>query len=137
MPASRGADTHFPGSAAIAAFDLVGGSSYTGGQKVPVENQEGGPGTRDSHWRTSVFANELMTGFLNTGSNPLSRVTVASLGDLGYVVDEAGADDFMSLIVTPPPAAPGLEPLPLGDDILRGPVYLVDSDGRIVGELEP
>lgn len=31
---------------------------------VPVENQ-GGPGTRDGHWREMVFDNELMTGFVS------------------------------------------------------------------------
>ena len=36
---------------------------------VPVANT-GGPGTRDSHWREMVFGNELMTGFLNTGTKP-------------------------------------------------------------------
>ena len=37
-----GADTHFDGPSAVTAFDAVGGDVYTGGQKVPVENQEGG-----------------------------------------------------------------------------------------------
>ena len=88
------ADTHFDGLSAVTAFDAIGGNAYTGGQKVPVENQEGGSGSRDSHWRLAVFTNELMTGLLTTGANPLSRVTVASLGDLGYSVDEGGADAF-------------------------------------------
>ena len=46
LPARRGADTHFDGPSAVTAFDAVGGGSYTGGQKVPVENEEGGPGSR-------------------------------------------------------------------------------------------
>jgi hypothetical protein len=60
---------------------------------VPVENT-GGPGTRNGHWRESVFQNELMTGFLNDGGNPLSRLTIASLADLGYDVDLGAADDY-------------------------------------------
>jgi hypothetical protein len=83
----------FVGSQAVAAYNAIFGTSATG---VPVENTGGG-GTRDSHWRESIFGNELMTGFLNGGSNPLSRVTVASLADLGYVVNLNAADNY-----TPP-----------------------------------
>lgn len=62
-------------------------------QPVPVANR-GGPGTRCGHWREDVFGNELMTGFLNAGVNPLSRLTIASLEDLGYEVDYEAADDY-------------------------------------------
>jgi hypothetical protein len=60
---------------------------------VPVENT-GGPGTRGSHWRESVFRNELMSGFIAAKHNPLSTVTVASLEDLGYEVDIDAAEDY-------------------------------------------
>ena len=36
--------------------------------------------------------NELMTGFLGTGRNPLSRMTVAALQDLGYEVNYDAAE---------------------------------------------
>ena len=45
---------------------------------VPVENN-GGPGTADSHWRETLFRNELMSGFIAASNNPLSRLTVGSL----------------------------------------------------------
>ncbi len=60
---------------------------------VPVANT-GGPGTREGHWRESVFGNELMTGFLDGGINPVSRVTVAALQDMGYDVNFDAADEF-------------------------------------------
>ncbi|MEE8291761.1 MAG: leishmanolysin-related zinc metalloendopeptidase [Candidatus Tectomicrobia bacterium] len=60
---------------------------------VPVANT-GGAGTRDGHWRESIFGNELMTGFLDGGINPVSRVTVAALEDMGYQVNYAAADDY-------------------------------------------
>jgi len=60
---------------------------------VPVEGT-GGQGTRDSHWRESVFGQELMTGYLGNPPNPMSRMTVASLGDLGYVVDLDAAEAY-------------------------------------------
>jgi hypothetical protein len=80
----------FIGTQATAEYNNIFGTSATG---VPVENT-GGSGTRDSHWRESVFGNELMTGYLNSGSNPLSRVTVASLADMGYQVNLAAADRY-------------------------------------------
>ena len=138
LPASKGADTHFDGPSAVTAFDAIGGNTYTGGQKVPVENEEGGLGTRDSHWRLAVFTNELMTGFVSpTGGNPLSRVTVASLGDLGYDVNEGGADAFqLNFLPAPPAVGEAVEMLPLGDDVLRGIIYLLDKEGRVRGVLE-
>ena len=62
-------------------------------RRVPVENT-GGPGTADGHWRETVFRNELMSGFIAQPGNPLSRLTVASLGDLGYDVDLDAAEPY-------------------------------------------
>ena len=132
-----GADTHFDGPSAVTAFDAIGGDVYTGGQKVPVENEEGSVGSRDSHWRLAVFSNELMTPLLTTGANPLSRVTVASFGDLGYVVDEGAADTFqLNLLAAPSAVGEEVEMLPLGDDIWRGTIYLLDEEGRVRGVLQ-
>ncbi|MEE8600734.1 leishmanolysin-related zinc metalloendopeptidase [Euzebya tangerina] len=60
---------------------------------VPVANT-GGPGSRDGHWRELVFGTELMTPFLGAGPQPLSRLTIASLADLGYVVSFDTADPY-------------------------------------------
>lgn len=88
-----GQDTHFNGNHAVVAFeDRLGGSSYTGGASVPVENGSGG-GQRDVHWRESVFDAELMTGVLDLGvPNPLSLLTITSLADHGLAVNPDGAD---------------------------------------------
>jgi hypothetical protein len=80
----------FKGTNAKKAFGELKGQAST---LVPVENT-GGAGTRDSHWRESVFKNELMSGFIAAPRNPLSKVTVASLKDLGYVVDDAAAEAY-------------------------------------------
>ncbi|MGB3201377.1 MAG: proprotein convertase P-domain-containing protein [Nodosilinea sp.] len=69
---------------------LVGTQGMT---PVPVANT-GGQGTRDGHWREAIFGNELMTGFLNLGQNPLSRLTVGCLEDLGYAVNYTAADPY-------------------------------------------
>jgi Leishmanolysin len=60
---------------------------------VPLENQFG-PGSCEGHWREAVFKKELMTSFLNAGANPLSRLTIASMEDLGYTVSYNTAEAF-------------------------------------------
>jgi len=87
---------------------------------VPVE-ATGGPGTAGSHWRESVFGNELMTGWISFGANPLSRVTVGGLADLGYGVDLGAADD-MPMAALRRPAVAGRR---LGETVIR-PVGAVD-----------
>ena len=126
-------DTHFSGAIAIAAFNSQnGGNTYTGA-KVPVENTCG-TGTADSHWREAVFDNELMTGFISGTPNPMSRTTIASLQDLGYAVNVSEADAFT--IPAPPPlmASVSRAGIALQNDIRTGPIYLVDDQGRIVGQ---
>jgi hypothetical protein len=127
-------DPHFTGAQAIAAFNAIGGSNYTASAKVPVENT-GGTGTADAHWRESMFGNELMTGFVDASTNPLSRVSVASLGDLGYAVNLAGADPYL--------LAPGLRAsapgprLQLKNDLLRLPIRIVSQSGQVVRIVQP
>ena len=53
-----------------------------GATGVPLE-QDGGAGTRDSHWDEETFDNEIMTGYIEN-ANYLSEMTVAALEDSGY-----------------------------------------------------
>jgi hypothetical protein len=93
-------DPRFTGPLAIAAFADLGGDGT-----VPVEGDQGGSGTLFSHWDETTFFNELMTGFLNSSANanPLSDVSVASMGDLGYGVN-LGTGDRYRLPNTPGPS---------------------------------
>lgn len=129
-----GSDPHLVGAQGLAAFDRNGGLDYTLGAKVPVENA-GQAGTRDAHWRETVFKKELMTGFINSGANPLSVVTTASMGDLGYLVNYAASDVFS--VTAAPPAAAREVMLPLGDDIRRAPIEEVDAAGRVIRVIPP
>ena len=135
LAAEREVDTHFAGAKAIREFDEVGGTSYTAGAKVPVENKGTGSGSDDSHWRKSVFGNELMNPSAESVM-PLSVVTVASLADLGYAVRMDLADAYRL-----PDAAALLEhrrrAIPLGDDVLRIPIEVRDRNGRVVGVIPP
>ncbi|MBT3927623.1 MAG: hypothetical protein HOF33_11620 [Rhodospirillaceae bacterium] len=72
-PLFTGAAATFTYERDFGAIDAVG---------VPLE-QDGGAGTRDSHWDEEIFDNEIMTGYINN-LNYLSEMTVASLEDTGY-----------------------------------------------------
>ena len=50
---------------------------------LPIANV-GAAGSIGGHWRESVLTNELMTPSIGGGVNPLSRITAASMRDLGY-----------------------------------------------------
>jgi hypothetical protein len=126
-------DPRFTGARGLAAFDAVGGTAYVAGAKVPVE-ETGGAGTRNGHWRESVFGNELMTGFLNGGSNPLSVVSVGSFWDMGYLVAYADANAFAW---SPSPPAFPLGGISVGDDILRVPIGVVSPTGQVERVIRP
>jgi len=98
-----GADPRFLGAGATAQYEAIFGVSEG---SVPVENT-GGSGTRDSHWRESVLDNELMTGWINAGLNPLSSITVASFADMGYDVNLGAADPFLPALLADRAASGG------------------------------
>jgi hypothetical protein len=81
----------FTGANAMREFATLQGLTMP--TPVPVANT-GGAGTRDAHWREAVFGNELLTGFLDTGVNPISRMSIGHFEDLGYQVDYGAADPY-------------------------------------------
>jgi len=90
---SGGADPVFIGTEALSvwpSFNL----GYAG-IPVPVENLFGA-GTRDAHWRESILVAELMTGFIEAPGvpTPLSKLSIASMKDLGYSISYATADPY-------------------------------------------
>ncbi len=88
----RTANPTFAGAGAMDDYQTLRGGGRR--RRVPVENT-GGPGTADGHWRETVFRNELMSGFISAAGNPLSGMTAASLGDMGYKVDRAAAEPYV------------------------------------------
>jgi hypothetical protein len=91
---SGGADPRYTGPLASARCNALGGAPVCG-TTVPVENV-GGPGSIESHWRESVFDNELMTSIAEfTGvPTPFSAITIGSLEDIGYAVNYFAADPY-------------------------------------------
>ncbi|CBN74218.1 WSC domain protein [Ectocarpus siliculosus] len=64
------------------------------GSRADIIELEGGTGTSCGHFSESTFEDELMTGFVNAGTMPLSKLTCASLADQGYVVQSSKADSY-------------------------------------------
>jgi hypothetical protein len=133
---TTGTDPWFSGAHAQAAFHAAM-PTYVG-NVVPVE-ATGGAGTALSHWRESVMTNELMTGFINQGINPLSLVTVNQMADLGYVVNPLAAEPWPASgigggpgISTRTTALPAAAPTPHTTP-LAGPLVIVNRAGGIVG----
>ena len=92
LSGTAGSNPRFTGRAATAEYNAL---FDTNASSVPVE-AGGGWGTALSHWRESVFGSELMTGWLNWGTNPLSRVTIAAMADIGYTVNMSAADRYVA-----------------------------------------
>ncbi len=97
---SRTGNPVFTGASALAQYLALGATGSP--TSVPVENCGGG-GTLNGHWREDAvgsgggFGTELMTGFISAPvgqRNPLSKLTIASLKDMGYVVDSTQADPY-------------------------------------------
>lgn len=124
LSGSGSATPTFTGAAARQAYVAVGGPNAA----VPVEGG-GGAGTADAHWRESVFRSELMTGFIGGAPNPLSRVTIGSLQDLGYSVDYGTADPFSLAAALQRLAAP---PRQLRERPLASPIVVAERDGTII-----
>ncbi|MBW3552115.1 MAG: putative Ig domain-containing protein [Gemmatimonadetes bacterium] len=122
-----GADPRFTGENAVAEWHALGGTG-----NVPVENG-GGQGTAGSHWEEGDagrpgFGNELMTGFTEPVGifQPLSRVTIGAMEDIGYAVDYTAADAYtLGLALLAPGAASGRE---IGRDIVLDlRIHVVDA----------
>ena len=117
----------YRGPAANAEYRAVSGCAA-----VPPET-DGGDGTACGHWDERCLRNELMTGYLNpsgTVKNPLSRITVASLADLGYEVQYTYADTFTKLDLDPSCTCNG----PSRQLRDRGPRRQLSADGLALAQ---
>ncbi len=82
-------DPRFLGAAANAEYAALGGAASS----VPLEGGIG-PGSDFSHWDEGAFDVEIMTPRIDVGINPISRLTIAALSDLGWAVSFAAADAY-------------------------------------------
>ncbi len=90
-------DVRFTGQAAVGIFQELGGTGT-----IPLAGS--------GHWSEAVFGTELMTPSSSVGEDAeLSAMTVASLADMNYGVDLAGADAYSIPAAAPLAAAPATE----------------------------
>ena len=118
-------DTYFDGTEAIAEFNDLDTTDSYDDTKVPVENNldRYDVGSLDGHWRESVFCTELMTPTIGPGvTNPVSAVTLGSLEDIGYVVEDTAAESYT--LPTPTECEGGM-------GLLRGTRRTIDLHGDI------
>lgn len=124
-----GDDPFFMGAVGRAQFAVL--NPMYGGVAVPVENCVGIPGcgigTRDAHWRKSIFHTELMQGYA-APNMPMSRVTIGSLADLGYTVNLDAADPF-SFLSALRSGGPGAAGAAMVNDIADVSVRGVEKNG--------
>jgi hypothetical protein len=123
-------DPRFLGPRAADHCVALGGAMDCSNLTVPLENI-GGSGTAEVHWRESTFDSELMTGFVETGAvMPLSSMSVASLEDIGFVVNHLAADPYR--VPEPPGVAPRLAPtLSAPWETVLPPLFEVTSAGWV------
>jgi len=114
----------FNGENAVREYNvLLGGGSE---EFVPLEKGRG-PGTARAHWDERIFGNELLTGYDGPGDeDPLSRLTIALLDDLGYTVNYDLADPYVLPGNVPPPS--GSTDNAFWNELAR----LIDLDSSVV-----
>ena len=114
----------YTGTRGVAEWRALGGTG-----SVPLENQ-GGEGTADTHWSEARFRTEVMTGFVERVgvAQPLSRVSIASLADLGYTVNMEAADPYTLPAQAPAGASAQAEAMGW-DELLEGPVKVLTGGG--------
>lgn len=79
------------------------------------------------------MGSELMTGILQLGANPLSRISIKSLADLGFEVDATQADSYRLSDASLRVDTGGVG-VHLRNDVAQWPIIGVDREGRVVGD---
>ena len=87
-------------------------------------------GTRDAHPSESVFVNELMTGYIDQFSNPLSAVTAAMLRDLGLTVNDLATDVYTVPFGLPGARMTAAAGTKLNEMPVDAPIRMMNRTGR-------
>ncbi|MDP9178355.1 MAG: hypothetical protein M3O61_11800 [Gemmatimonadota bacterium] len=124
----------YTGPRGISACGAAGGTGACGGG-VAVEGLPFTAGTADSHWRESIFENEVMTGFVEAAGIPMpfSAITIQSLADAGYLVNLFAGDQYL-VPFSAGLSAPGSQSRSIGPEsapweIIGQPVFEIGPAG--------
>lgn len=83
-----GQDPQYTGVNAVREYQALGGTG-----NIPLETQYGLAGC--GHWLETLFSAEIVTEDLNANvANPISRMTIGAMEDLGYLVDYSRAEAY-------------------------------------------
>jgi hypothetical protein len=129
-------------------FVDAGSSTFTGPNAVREYNSAFGVTAAGvplqpivlAHWDEAVFGNEMMSPQIAGPGNPLSRISVGALQDMGYIVNYAAADRYVpqrtppsTRPMNPPPATrppvtgrPIVTPIRSGQTIFKASVLSVE-----------
>ncbi|CAM9138702.1 unnamed protein product [Ectocarpus fasciculatus] len=114
--------------------DLMGNPS---GSRADIIELEGGSGTSCGHFSESTFEDELMTGYVNAGTMPLSKLTCASLADRGYVVQSSKADSYTVPSRRDPSARQGeTQTYKLAESSDDTTIDVCNSEGEIIDTMQ-
>ncbi|CAM9138778.1 unnamed protein product [Ectocarpus fasciculatus] len=114
--------------------DFMGNPS---GSRADIIELEGGSGTSCGHFSESTFEDELMTGFVNAGTMPLSKLTCASLADRGYVVQSSKADSYTVPSRRDPSARQGeTKTYELAESTDDTTIDVCNSEGEIIDTMQ-
>ncbi len=111
----------YTAAGALKEYKNLGGA----GEAIPLDPDKG-------HWLGSVFCTEIISGSPDAGvANPVSRVTLASLADLGYSVNLEAADPYKlckttALTGSSNAALAGISKI----QFENGTMHVYDSNGR-------
>jgi hypothetical protein len=127
----------FTGAAATVEHGTLGGVGS------PLVEEDGGAGTRESHWDEEFFDTEIMTGFAESVAEQISRLTIGAMEDLFWSVSYSTADAYSipacSPSCAPPRAVPGGDPTDAQrarDIVISETLLRLEPDGTVI-RMEP
>jgi len=123
---------YFTGGSARQAFRSALGTGVAWSDSmVPLEGSGACfDGTRDAHPSEAIFKNELMTGYIDQFSNPLSVVSASILRDLGMTVNDLATDDYTVPFGLPAARMTAAQGTKLNEMAVDEPIRMLDRRGR-------
>jgi hypothetical protein len=129
---------YFTGGSARQAFQsALGVGVVWTDSMVPLEGSGACfDGTRDAHPSEAIFKNELMTGYIDQFSNPLSVVSATILRDMGMTVNDLATDAYTVPFGLPAARMTAAQGTKLNEMPVDEPIRMLDRRGRVTRIVE-